>query len=305
MEDGRVIKWAAHYTNGEVIAARDVVLSIGRDLYIPEIFRPLLGTRVFHSENYLSAIHQYASKPNLRVAVIGSAQSSAEIFRAVHDDLPSCSPTIIMRKIGFRYYETNPFFNELFYPSQVENFYSLGKSARESILEQMHYTNYGGVAPYLLNELYRLIYQQRARGQKVSKIVTTSDIVEARSESSGIRLVMKDILTGKVTEAVYDLVILGTGFENKPPRLMDSISEHLEQDSDLPVTRFYGVRALPHVEAGLYLQGYSEATHGISDSLLSILAFRSMEILEAIAKTRGHEESESLRKMSVKHAEPA
>jgi L-ornithine N5-oxygenase len=44
------------------------------------------------------------------------------------------------------------------------------------------------------------------------------------------------------------------------------------------VGRRYRVDLGEDTRAGLYLQGFNEATHGISDSLLSVLAQRSHEI---------------------------
>lgn len=288
VEDGRVVRWSAHFRNGHVISTRDIVFSTGRDLHIPDVFAHLTSDRIFHSEHYLSRIRNFSNQRGLRVGVIGSAQSSAEVFRAVHDDLPDCRPAIIFRKAGFRYYDTNPFLNELFYPSAVDDFYALDKEGRKSILDQMHYTNYGGVAPYLLDELYQLIYRQRLHGEQTSQIVPSTEVVEAREEAEEIHLTLRNTLTGKITRQTFDVVILGTGFENKLPRLLDNLVEYLEptEEGGVNVSRRYRVQTAPHVDAGLYLQGLAEDTHGITDSLLSILASRSQFILDDICERR-------------------
>ncbi|MGH2189393.1 hypothetical protein ACQ10K_16545, partial [Enterococcus faecium] len=46
--------------------------------------------------------------------------------------------------------------------------------------------------------------------------------------------------------------------------------------------RNYRVRATDRLLPAIYVQGGSESTHGISDSLLSILAIRSQEIGSAL-----------------------
>jgi L-ornithine N5-oxygenase len=48
---------------------------------------------------------------------------------------------------------------------------------------------------------------------------------------------------------------------------------------EIAVTRNYRLQLPPTVQAGCYLQGVNEATHGMSDSLLSVLAVRSAEIV--------------------------
>jgi L-ornithine N5-oxygenase len=46
----------------------------------------------------------------------------------------------------------------------------------------------------------------------------------------------------------------------------------------------------PTVRAGCYLQGVNEATHGIADSLLSLLAIRSEEIVsDLLAHRQSHQ----------------
>jgi L-ornithine N5-oxygenase len=50
--------------------------------------------------------------------------------------------------------------------------------------------------------------------------------------------------------------------------------------TEVEVDRNYRMRLPSHVQAGCYLQGMNEATHGIADSLLSVLAIRSQEIVQ-------------------------
>jgi L-ornithine N5-oxygenase len=38
--------------------------------------------------------------------------------------------------------------------------------------------------------------------------------------------------------------------------------------------------------AGIYLQGCCEASHGLSDTLLSVLAIRSQEVVDALMDSR-------------------
>ena len=51
---------------------------------------------------------------------------------------------------------------------------------------------------------------------------------------------------------------------------------------DVAVNRNYRMQLPAHVHAGCYLQGVNEATHGIADSLLSVLANRAQEIVQDI-----------------------
>ncbi len=51
------------------------------------------------------------------------------------------------------------------------------------------------------------------------------------------------------------------------------------------INRDYSVKFEPgsvHEDAGIWLQGCNESTHGLSDTLLSILAVRAGELVESI-----------------------
>jgi L-ornithine N5-oxygenase len=52
------------------------------------------------------------------------------------------------------------------------------------------------------------------------------------------------------------------------------------------VDRQYRLHLPDEVEARVYLQGVNEATHGIADSLISVLAIRSSEIAADLIAAR-------------------
>jgi L-ornithine N5-oxygenase len=80
------------------------------------------------------------------------------------------------------------------------------------------------------------------------------------------------------------VVLLGTGFSTEMPAMVRRIAESL--GSDIRVTRDYRLVIDRPSTAALYLQGVNEATHGIADSLLSILAVRANDILQDILTHR-------------------
>jgi len=73
--------------------------------------------------------------------------------------------------------------------------------------------------------------------------------------------------------------MLGTGFERRLPALTRTIAELVGVDQ-LLVSRAYRAILPPTVSAGCYLQGTNEESHGIADSLISVLAVRAGEIVD-------------------------
>lgn len=44
------------------------------------------------------------------------------------------------------------------------------------------------------------------------------------------------------------------------------------------------------MKAGIYLQGMTEGSHGMSDSVLSVMSVRGMEVVESVLKRRSGRE---------------
>jgi L-ornithine N5-oxygenase len=269
-----VCGWLTHLADGSAIASRHLSVGVGRDPNIPSVFSGLPADRVAHSSQYLTTISGIAKDRPCRVAVIGGAQSAAEMAYSVLQDLPEAEVTMIMRSAGLNYYQTSKFTNELFYPTFTGEFFHATPQAREQLLREMHQTNYSGLAPALLDSLYRHIYQERLVGKGRLRMVTLADVTGARMDDDVV-LTLTDRKSGCREELRCDLVLLGTGFSPTMPALIQQLGESLELEH-IATTREYvlAVRG----PAVCYLQGVNEATHGIADSLLSVLADRSSEI---------------------------
>jgi L-ornithine N5-monooxygenase len=283
--DGTVTGWLARLAGGATIACRYLVFGGGRAPYVPPVFAGLAPERVIHSTRYLPAVRRLAREAPQRVAVVGGAQSAAEMFHAVQQDLPGCSATMIMRSIGLNAYENSRFTNELFFPSFVDEFFGAPAPARTQLLREMHRTNYSGLAPALLETLYRKVYLDRLTGRGRLCIRTMTDIVAAKVDGADIVLELRDRKTGAVERAAFDVVLLGTGFAREMPAAVRALADALGLGA-IEVTRDYRLKLDAPADAACYLQGVNEATHGIADSLMSVLAHRASEITDDIRRHR-------------------
>jgi L-ornithine N5-oxygenase len=276
-DDGSIAGWVLTLVGGDTIRCRDLVIGAGRDANIPEVFRELPPELVIHSSQYCSRIRRSPAEESRRPVVVGGAQSAAEMFMALHQDLPLCEPTIVMRSVGLQNYQTSKFVNELFFPSFVDEFYNMAPEARTQVLEEMHLTNYAGLAPPFLDELYGMIYQQKMTGQRRSTVRSLTEVVGARLDGAEIVLDLRDRRSGKVEPLRCDLVLLGTGFDQRMPAIVRDLAERVGL-AELAVSRRYRLDLGDAAWAAVYLQGVNERTHGISDSLISVLANRSQDI---------------------------
>ena len=277
--NGKISEWRVISEKGEEYRAKKIIYGGGRDLNIPEVFTGLSEERVIHSVNYLSFLNRI-DKGNIRnIAVIGGAQSSAEIYQSCLDQFPEAKISMIMRSIGLVNYEGSQFTNTLFQNEYINTHFEKNDEIKANVLKAMRTTNYAGVAPSTLSGLYRFHYLQDMNGKKRAFMHTQCEILEADEHQDGVVIKWKDNINDKICSEKFDLVFLGTGFKNKTPILFENLQKTLKLEK-IKVSRKYRAE-LPYAEgASLHLQGVNEETHGIADSLLSVLALRSREIVD-------------------------
>jgi L-ornithine N5-oxygenase len=283
--DGSVTGWTVTLADGDTIRCRDLVVGGGRDPHVPAVFTGLPADRVIHSAQYRTRIAQVPRDAPVRAVVVGGAQSAAEMFYALHENLPASRPTMVVRSIGLQNYQTSKFVNELFFPSFVDEFYDSPPQVRSQILDEMRFTNYAGLAPPFLDELYTMLYQQKTLGPQRSAVRAMTEVVGARLDGDEVVLDLRDRTSGKVEPLRCDLVLLGTGYDPRMPALVRDLAAQVGL-ADLTVSRRYRVDLGDAAWGGLYLQGVNEETHGIADSLISVLAHRSHDILTDLLDRR-------------------
>jgi L-ornithine N5-oxygenase len=287
-ETGSLTGWVTSLADGTTITSRYLVYGGSREPNIPPELAGLSPERVIHSTQYRHRVAELSGDLPYRVAVLGSSQSAAEMFRALRDDLPDSDITWLMRSIGLSSDQSSKFTNEMYYPSFVDEFYDAPPEAREQILRELYRTNYSVVTPPMLEHLYADLYLDRFQERTDRRLITMVDITAAHEAEDELVLELTDRRTGAVTELRRDVIFLGTGFDTRMPRLVRDLARDLGLDS-IDVTRQYRLDLGSDDTAGTaacYLQGVNEETHGISDSLLSVLAQRSEEICRDIVAHR-------------------
>lgn len=287
---GALTGWLATLADGSTIASRYLVIGTGRDPNIPPELAGLPAGRVIHSTQYKQRVADLSKELPYRVALIGSSQSAAEVFRALRNDLPDSDVAWVMRAVALTADTTSKFSNELYYPSYVDEFYATPPEGRERIIREMYKTNYSCITPPMLQHLYEQLYLDKLAGQNGSQLITMVDVTAAREEDGEVVLELTDRRNGKVTELRRDLIFLGTGFSWEVPKLIRRLADAIGLQ-DVEVTRRYRLILGETSRAACYLQGVNEATHGIGEALLSVLAHRTQDIVTDILHLRASDEA--------------
>ncbi|KAF2717076.1 putative L-ornithine 5-monooxygenase [Polychaeton citri CBS 116435] len=290
------------------ITAKNVVIAVGGKPSIPSAL-PSNHPQVIHSSQYVHRVRDMAAgmKKPRSVAVIGAGQSAAEIFHSIPTFFPEAKSHLIIRGAALRPSDDSPFVNEIFDPDRVDHIFAQEPTVRARAIAQDKGTNYGVVRPELLDEIYSSLYSQRIRHSDEAdwhhrilnhRTVTGSSNVTTADDRSAIRLHIHND-TGayrRDTESAdeeldAELIVVASGYvrnahEDMMKGLRDLMpSEHKRWE----VNRDYSIKFEPstvEAGAGVWLQGCNENTHGLSDTLLSILANRGGEMVDSIFGNR-------------------
>ncbi|KPI36176.1 L-ornithine N(5)-monooxygenase [Cyphellophora attinorum] len=265
--------------------SKNVVIAVGGYQSRPAIFQKH-NHRILHTSEYLTKI----------VAVVGSGQSAAEVFNDLHTRYPNASTRLIMRDTALRPSDDSPFVNEVFDPSAVDTFYHADRHQRDEAIKKNRATNYSVVRLPLLEHIYESMYTQSIEEPDRSKwqhqILPSRDVVgvseEGADQKISLALRRLDSGDGKNEEnASFDAVILATGYKRDQHIAMLEACQEINSSKDGSWTpnRDYSLgldRSMVEADVGIWLQGANESSHGLADSLLSIIATRSGELVQSI-----------------------
>ncbi|KAG9237780.1 putative L-ornithine 5-monooxygenase [Amylocarpus encephaloides] len=303
-QDGQVLNWevTARTQNGELIKrrAKHVVIAVGGRPVIPQNLQGL--KHVAHSSQFASSIKQIQQREKgrqPRFVVLGNGQSAAEIYNDLTERFPESEVRLVIKGASLRPSDDSPFVNEVFDPDRVDGIYEQEASARAAALALDKGTNYGVVRLNLLEHLYDQLYLQRLQNPDPSTWrcqIMNNRVVRKAEPGTGSSILLKFGRTtatpnspeSEVEEIIEtDYVFAATGYQrNAHEEMLGSVKDFLHaEDNKFKIARDYRiVMKEGGIEggAGVWLQGCNEGTHGLSDTLLSILAVRSGELVESM-----------------------
>ncbi|MEW2556392.1 SidA/IucD/PvdA family monooxygenase, partial [Streptomyces zhihengii] len=141
----------------------------------------------------------------------------------------------------------------------------------------------------LIDDLYRQSYQEKVLGTERLRFLNVSRLTSLEETGDKVRATITSLVTSEQTTLDADVVVYATGYRPADPlRLLGDLATRCVLDQrGLPrVRRDYRLATDAEVRCGIYLQGGTEHTHGITSSLLSNTAIRVGEILDSITGRR-------------------
>ncbi|RZQ64697.1 lysine N(6)-hydroxylase/L-ornithine N(5)-oxygenase family protein [Amycolatopsis suaedae] len=275
--------------NGEEtdFRARNLAIGTGLRPQLPE--GVVRSDRIWHNHELLHRVDGLADLDPGRFVVVGAGQSAAEVTAFLHDRFPRAEVCSVFARYGYSPSDDSSFANRIFDPEAVDHFYTAPDAVKQRLLGYHANTNYSAVDIDLIDELYRRMYREKVTGAQRLRMFNVSRPLEVVETPAGVRTTIEELTTGERTVLDADVVVYATGYRPADPLpVLGELGQRCARDGqgNVLVERDYRLRTDDRIRAGIYLQGGTEHTHGITSSLLSNTAVRVGEILDSVVARR-------------------
>ncbi|MER7480815.1 lysine N(6)-hydroxylase/L-ornithine N(5)-oxygenase family protein [Streptomyces sp. NPDC126510] len=267
----------------EVHKARNLVIGTGLRPLMPEGVER--GDRVWHNSELLAKVDELEGTSPSRFVVVGAGQSAAENVAYLHRRFPGAEVCAVFSRYGYSPADDSSFANRIFDPQAVDEYFAAPEDVKRRLMDYHGNTNYSVVDIDLIDDLYRQSYREKVLGAERLRFLNVSRLTGVKETPSSVRATVTSLVNGEETDLDADVVVFATGYSPvDPTSLLGEVADHCLRDEEgrVRVERDWRIAADPTLRCGIYLQGGTEHTHGITSSLLSNTAIRVGEILDSL-----------------------
>ncbi|MGW0708423.1 lysine N(6)-hydroxylase/L-ornithine N(5)-oxygenase family protein [Streptomyces sp. NPDC002643] len=286
VRDGVVDHLEVTVRSGEglgVHRARNLVIGTGLRPLMPEGVER--GERVWHNSELLAKVEGLDGTSPSRFVVVGAGQSAAENVAYLHRRFPEAEVCAVFSRYGYSPADDSSFANRIFDPGAVDEYFEAPEAVKRRLMDYHGNTNYSVVDIDLIDDLYRQMYREKVLGTERLRFLNVSRLSEVKETPASVRATVTSLVTGEESFLDADVVVFATGYSPADPLgLLGEVADRCLRDDEgrVRVERDYRIATDPALRCGIYLQGGTEHTHGITSSLLSNTAIRVGEILDSL-----------------------
>lgn len=236
-----------------------------------------------------------------KVLVLGSGQSSAEVYRTLFDqqfdgddstnDDPKFQLDWMTRSAGFFPMEYSPLGLEHFSPAYTDYFYHLDSATKPQVTAKQDLL-YKGMGFETIRDIYHRLYERSITNQDLhSTLLSNCEVIEStlttmleeQEPTDIIKLVVRQREQNQDFTAEYDCVIAGTGYRYGLPECLNTLLPSIAHDEfEQPVIdRDYVLKyVLTHqrdtsTDGKIFVQNQEVHTHGVGAPDLGLGAYRA------------------------------
>lgn len=263
-------------------------------------------SRIWHNHDLLTRLGRLPRAEPARFVVVGAGQSAAETTEYLHRKFPTAEVCAVFSRYGYSPSDDTSFANRIFDPEAVDHFFTAPEGVKRLLLEYHSNTNYSVVDSDLISELYRRTYEEKVCGRQRLRVLNACRLVEAEESGGGVRTIVEFMPTGQCRSLDADALVYATGYQPVDPTgLLGEVAAFCLRTKygELAVERDYKVKTAEHLGCGIYVQGATEHTHGITSTLLSNTAVRVNEIVRSVLERSPPSSSGSRRPSGLRRCE--
>ncbi|MFI9362258.1 lysine N(6)-hydroxylase/L-ornithine N(5)-oxygenase family protein [Kitasatospora sp. NPDC053057] len=265
--------------------ARNLVIAAGIAPRLPADLP--VSPRIWHTAEFLPEVDRIASQDPRSFVVLGSGQSAAEAIEHLHARFPRAQVHSVHARYGFSVADDSPFANQVFNPEAVDRFHTAPEDVRQRLIDYHASTNYSVVDADLLHSLFQQAYLEKVAGNPRLNFHNVSRVREVTETPDGLRIDVESLSSGTSTIVEAQALVCATGYTRTDPAVfLDGLLPHcrLDDQGRLRLDREHRVVTDESVHCGIYVQGFGEHSHGLSETLLSLSAVRAGEIGDMLVK---------------------
>lgn len=269
--------------DNNAVSARNLVLGTGTTPFVPSWATPFLGERCFHNSE---AKHRLPQLNASRIAVIGGGQSGGEVVEALLNSKATLKElNWFSRRHNFEPINDTAFSNQVFSPEYVYAYLNLNNDQKQEALKASILTS-DGLSISTINAIYRRLYSLRYLENRNidAKLSPNRDVIQVEMDKDGYRLIVRNRFDGGVEMAHADAIVLATGYQFHLPDAFAGLQDRIQFDrNNRPVlNNDYCLSWSGPKQNRIFAQNAGRYSHGIADSQLSLMAWRSAHIINSL-----------------------
>ncbi|MGW6455692.1 lysine N(6)-hydroxylase/L-ornithine N(5)-oxygenase family protein [Streptomyces sp. NPDC055078] len=269
--------------------ARNIVLGVGTEPYVPEPLRPLADAPtvpVIHSADYLD--HRDRLLAAGHITVVGSGQSGAEVFLDLLRRRPQGAEQLhwLARTESFAPMEYSRLGLEHFTPDYTRYFHALPEQTRDRLVPsqwQLH----KGIDNGTISAIHEELYRRTLHGGWPDAVLTPGVSVRTagRVATTKVELHLEHRQQGTRSRLTTDAVVLATGYRERPVAgMLAGLDPYLRHDSSgrPRIDDEFRLILDDSVTGSVYVQNAGKHAHGVGAPDLGLAAWRSASILNSL-----------------------
>ncbi len=269
--------------DNSAMGARNLVLGTGTTPFVPSWAMPFLGEKCFHNSE---AKRRLPSLNASRIAVIGGGQSGGEVVEALLNSKSTLKElNWFSRRHNFEPINDTAFSNQVFSPEYVYAYLNLNNDQKLDALKASILTS-DGLSISTINAIYRRLYSLRYLEHRNidAKLSPNRDVIQVEADKDGYRLIVRNRFDGGVEVAHADAIVLATGYQFRLPDALAGLQDRIQFDrNNRPVLNDdYCLNWNGPKQNRIFAQNAGRYSHGIADSQLSLMAWRSAHIINSL-----------------------